>query len=195
MRNPSCRTQRRGVLVIRGQQLHLQTPSPSTADRSPSTGPWTQCPMRRRSVRAACSRACCAEWSSRCCCRPGSSCCPRPWGGTRPALRSAARPAPLGALVDASARPLVRAERACGESVVCPAHRRRAVPHLRPRGKRVGRSGLFCRAKPPASARFGKLLETFYGPRTAPCPRKQKIFEKTGIFSKNIFHRRKNRLQ
>ncbi len=144
--------------------------------------------MRRRSVRAACSRACCAEWSSRCCCRPAVSAVRRPRGGTRPALRSAARPAPLGALADAPARPLVRAERACGEPVVRPAHRRRAVPHLRPRGKRFGRSGLFCRAKPPASARFWKLLETFYGPRTPPCPRKQKFFRKNGnFFEKHLF--------
>ena len=66
--------------------------------------------------------------------------------------------------------------------------RRRAVPHLRPRGQRVGRSGLFCRAEPPASTRFWKLLETFYGSRTPPCPRKQKFFRKNGnFFEKHLF--------
>lgn len=145
--------------------------------------------MRRRSERAACSRACCAEWSSRCCWQARQFLLlRRPRGGTRPALRSAARPAPLGALADAPARPLVRAERACGESVVCPAHRRRAVPHLRPRGKRFGRSGLFLPGRAACFCPFLEASGNFLRPPDASLPAEAKIFSKNGnFFEKHLF--------
>lgn len=69
----------KGVLVIRGQQLHLQTLS-IDGGQVAVDGTVDAMSYEEARVRAACSRACCAEWSSRCCCRPGSSCCPPPSG-------------------------------------------------------------------------------------------------------------------
>lgn len=147
--------------------------------------------MRRRSVRAACSRACCAEWSSRCCCRPGSSCCPPALGaalglhydllrGLRRWARWLTHPLDLWFALSVLAANLwfARAS-AAGSSASSPSWEARWAQ----RAILPGQAACFCP--------FLEASGNFLRPRTAPCPRKQKIFRKNGNFSKTSFHREK----
>lgn len=53
-------------------------------------------------------------------------------------------------------------------------------------GSALGAAGYF--AGPSRLLLPNALLETFYGPRTPPCPRKQKFFRKNGnFFEKHLF--------
>lgn len=102
--------------------------------------------------------------------------------GLRPALRFSARPAPEPALADAASGFLVRPVLAGGQSAVCTAAGRRAVPDLYARRERARLGGLFCRTEPPVFALLRQILGDFIVASASARQARKDFF---AIFEKN----------